>query len=217
MVAQEHALIGLGANLGDPRAAFRAALRGLACQAGITVLRVSSLHASRPVDADGPDYLNAVALLAVRLSPLALLEALQAQEGAAGRTRAYRNAPRTLDLDLILYGTVQLHTPRLTLPHPRAHGRRFVLEPAHEVWPDALLPGHGPLAVLLLAVADQDVRRLVEEPPWYGTGGWMDSPMEDQTDGPGDGRADSRADGRADGPVGGLNDGPPGAPREGPA
>lgn len=171
MVILQQALIGLGANLGAPPAAFGAALRALARQPGIDVLRVSSLYVSRPLDADGPDYLNAVALLAVTLSPLALLDALQAQEQAAGRTRAYRNAPRVLDLDLILFGAVRLQTPRLTLPHPRAHLRRFVLEPAHEVWPDAVLPGQGALAALLPTVTDQAVSRLDAARPWFAPGG----------------------------------------------
>lgn len=100
---------------------------------------VSSLYGSAPVDAGGPDYLNAVAQLCTTLVPQALLAQLQAIEQAAGRERPYRNAPRTLDLDIRLYGDRVIDTPTLTVPHPRLHERAFVLYP----WPNWLLSGYG--------------------------------------------------------------------------
>jgi 2-amino-4-hydroxy-6-hydroxymethyldihydropteridine diphosphokinase len=96
---------------------------------------LSNAWRSAPVDAGGPDFLNAVAALDTALSPLELLDALQAIELAHGRERPYRNAPRTLDLDLLLYGDVTLATPRLTLPHPRLGERAFVLQPLLEIAP----------------------------------------------------------------------------------
>jgi len=134
------AWIGLGANLGDRTAALRTALAALAALPGTRLLRVSSLYRSAPVDAGGPDYLNAVAEVATQLPPHALLAALQAIEHAAGRERPYRNAPRTLDLDILLYGDEQLATATLTLPHPRLHERAFVLLPLAELAPERVLP-----------------------------------------------------------------------------
>jgi len=140
-VAQEtRAWIGLGANLGAREAALRGALAGMAALPGTRVLRVSSLYRSAPVDAGGPDYLNAVAEIATTLAPLALLHALQALEQAAGRERPYRNAPRTLDLDILFYGDVRLESTALTLPHPRLHERAFVLLPLAELAPERVAP-----------------------------------------------------------------------------
>jgi 2-amino-4-hydroxy-6-hydroxymethyldihydropteridine diphosphokinase len=140
-VAQEtRAWIGLGANLGAREAALRGALAGMAALPGTRVLRVSSLYRSAPVDAGGPDYLNAVAEIATTLPPLALLHALQALEQAAGRERPYRNAPRTLDLDILFYGDVRLESTALTLPHPRLHERAFVLLPLAELAPERVAP-----------------------------------------------------------------------------
>ena len=130
-----HAWVGLGANLGDAAAALRQALQALAHTPGICLLRTSSLYRSAPVDAHGPDYLNAVAEIATTLSPHDLLAALQALEHAAGRERPYRNAPRTLDLDLLLYGDECVTTPDLTVPHPRMFERAFVLRPLAELAP----------------------------------------------------------------------------------
>ena len=129
------AWIGLGANLGEPEAALRNALAGIGALPGTRVLRVSSLYLSAPVNAGGPDYLNAVAEITTTLVPLALLEALQTLEQAAGRERPYRNAPRTLDLDILLYGDLRLATTILTLPHPRMRERAFVLLPLAELEP----------------------------------------------------------------------------------
>jgi len=127
------AYIGLGANLGDTHATLTAALAKLAATPGVTACEASSFYRSAPVDADGPDYINAVARLSTTLTPLALLDALQALEHQHGRLRPWRNAPRTLDLDLLLYDALTMTHPRLTLPHPRAHERAFVLVPLLEV------------------------------------------------------------------------------------
>ena len=151
--------IGLGANLGDAAAAVQAALQGLAQLPGTTLVAQSGLYVSAPVDAQGPEFMNAVAPLRTQLQPLQLLAALQGLEAAAGRQRPYRNAPRTLDLDILLYGDTARQTPQLTLPHPRMHLRRFVLWPLFELAPQLHLPGLGPLQPLLQAVADQAVSR----------------------------------------------------------
>jgi 2-amino-4-hydroxy-6-hydroxymethyldihydropteridine diphosphokinase len=152
--------IGLGANLGDAPATLQAALRALAALPGCRLLAVSSLYGSAPVDAEGPDFINAVAVLHTQLAPLDLLDALQAIEQRFGRQRPYPNAPRTLDLDLLLAGDTVLQTARLTVPHPRLHQRAFVLQPLLELAPDLCAPGLGPLAAHLSATAGQRVQRL---------------------------------------------------------
>jgi 2-amino-4-hydroxy-6-hydroxymethyldihydropteridine diphosphokinase len=134
------AFVGLGANLGELETALRKALAGIGALPGTRVLRVSSLYRSAPFEAGGPDYLNAVAETATSLGPLALLQHLQALERAAGRERPYRNAPRTLDLDILLYGDLRLDTAALTVPHPRMHERAFVLLPLAELAPQRVLP-----------------------------------------------------------------------------
>lgn len=140
------AYIGLGANLGAdlPATLTQAALR-LAALPGTRVAALSSVWRSAPVDAGGPDFLNAVVALDTSLQPLELLDALQAIEQAHGRERPYRNAPRTLDLDLLIYGDLTLQTPRLTLPHPRLGERAFVLRPLLEIAPELvhLAAGEG--------------------------------------------------------------------------
>jgi 2-amino-4-hydroxy-6-hydroxymethyldihydropteridine diphosphokinase len=128
------ACIGLGANLGDAAAALDAACAALAALPDTAWVMASGRWKSRPVESSGPDYLNAVACVRTRLSPEALLDALQAIELAHGRERPYRNAPRTLDLDLLLHGDLQRQTARLTLPHPRLTERAFVLLPLLQVW-----------------------------------------------------------------------------------
>lgn len=131
------AYIGLGANLGaDLAHTLTDAARRLAALPDTTLVAASSVWRSAPVDASGPDFLNAVVALDTGLAPLALLDALQAIEQAHGRERPYRNAPRTLDLDLLLYDAVAFDTPRLTLPHPRLGERAFVLRPLLEIAPE---------------------------------------------------------------------------------
>jgi 2-amino-4-hydroxy-6-hydroxymethyldihydropteridine diphosphokinase len=154
------AYIGLGANLGDAGAAVRAAAQAMAALPGTQLLALSSLYRSAPVDAQGPDFINAVAQIQTRLAPLSLLAALQNLETGAGRERPYRNAPRTLDLDILLYGDVRSPSAQLTLPHPRLQLRRFVLWPLFELAPQLQVPGLAPLPVLLAAVAGQAVERL---------------------------------------------------------
>ena len=152
--------VGLGANLGDAHATLSAALAALANLPGTTVLRHSSVYRTAPVDADGPDYLNAVAELRTTLAPLALLDALQALELAHGRQRPYRNAPRTLDMDVLLWAQAQIQHPRLSVPHPRLAERAFVLLPLAELAPQLLIPGQPALPMLLAQVAHQRIERL---------------------------------------------------------
>lgn len=153
------AYVGLGANLGDAAGTVRRAAAELAATPGISGLRLSPLYGTAPVDSSGPDYINAVASLHATLSPLDLLAALQAIEYHHGRERPYRNAPRTLDLDLLLYGDRAIDLPGLTVPHPRMHMRAFVLQPLMDLAPGLAL-AQGELAVLLARCAGQDIRRL---------------------------------------------------------
>ncbi len=126
------------------------------------LVAASSLYRSQPIDAGGDDYLNAVVRLDTGLDAEALLAELQTIEQRHGRERSYRNAPRTLDLDLLLFGSLVLETPTLTLPHPRLHLRAFVLLPLLEVAPDVRIPGCAGTAGLLEAVASQRIERLAD-------------------------------------------------------
>jgi len=157
MVEPVMAWIGLGANLGDACSALRMAVQALDTLPDAQVLRVSALYRSAPVDACGPDFLNAVAALSTTLAPLPLLYALQAIENAAGRQRPWRNAPRTLDLDLLLYGDEQIESAELTLPHPRMYERAFVLLPLTELAPEWVSPAQR------AAVAGQRIERVEED------------------------------------------------------
>jgi len=170
---RETVAIGLGANLGDARATLAWAVQQLAAHPAVQLQRVSSLYRTRPVDAEGPDYVNAVVLLTTSLDPQALLGLLQELEEQAGRERPYRNAPRTLDLDLLLYGQRKLNTQELTLPHPRLHKRRFVLEPLAEVAPQLHVPGWSGVLSLCAALraraeADQAVECIGDAQAWRG-------------------------------------------------
>lgn len=151
--------VGLGANLGDRGEALLQALHAMAVLPQTQLLAVSSLYSSAPVDATGPDYLNAVAAVQTQQSPQDFLQALQTIELAAGRERPYRNAPRTLDLDILLWGDAQLDAPALTVPHPRMHERAFVLQPLAQL--DASLV----TAEQLAAVADQRIA-VAQAPDW---------------------------------------------------
>jgi 2-amino-4-hydroxy-6-hydroxymethyldihydropteridine diphosphokinase len=139
-LAGERVFVGLGANLGDAVTTVRAAFDALDQLPGTRCVARSSLYRSAPVDGDGPDYINAVAELRTQQPPAALLESLQAIEQRFGRERPYRNAPRTLDLDLLLYGQRRIDTPTLVVPHPRLAERAFVLLPLAEIAPDLALP-----------------------------------------------------------------------------
>ncbi len=134
--AEVTAFVALGANLGDPAQALREALQRLSEAPGVRLVRASSLYRTAPIDSSGPDYLNAVAEIATTLTAPDLLTTLQAIEQGAGRERPYRNAPRTLDLDLLLYGSARIHSPTLTVPHPRMGERAFVLVPLSEIAPE---------------------------------------------------------------------------------
>ena len=151
----QRAYIGLGANLGDARATLEAACAALAALPGSRWLRRSAWYRSAPVDAGGPDFLNAVVEIDSSLAPLALLDALQAIELQHGRERPYRNAPRTLDLDLLMLGELSMHSERLTLPHPRVAERAFVLLPLLELLPALQWPGVPDLPACARALAQQ--------------------------------------------------------------
>ncbi len=153
------AYVGLGANLGDARQALQQAAHQLASADGIGELRLSPLYRTAPVESSGPDYINAVASLRTRLAPHELLDVLQHIERLHGRERPYRNAPRTLDLDLLLYGGQRIDTPRLTVPHPRMHLRAFVLRPLLDLAPEMRLQGKS-LPELLKACTDQALQAL---------------------------------------------------------
>jgi len=159
MKAPVRAYVGLGANLGDAAGTLRTVLGELAATPGILGCRASGFYRTAPVDAGGPDFINAVAALDTTLAPLALLDVLQALEARHGRQRPYRNAPRTLDLDLLMHGDTAMQTERLTLPHPRMHQRAFVLAPLRELTP-ALVLAQGPVHTLLAALNDQPIERL---------------------------------------------------------
>jgi 2-amino-4-hydroxy-6-hydroxymethyldihydropteridine diphosphokinase len=130
------AFVALGANLGDARATLERAMNTLDGLPSTRVAARSSLYRSAPVDAEGPDFINAVVALETALGPEALLLELQRVENEEGRERSHRNAPRTLDLDLLLHGDARLRTTVLTLPHPRMGERAFVLRPLAEIAPD---------------------------------------------------------------------------------
>lgn len=152
------ATVGLGANLNDPVSQVEYALAELDRLPGTRLVARSSLYASAPVGyVDQPDFINAVAQLETTLAPRALLAALLDVEHRHGRERSFRNAPRTLDLDLLLYGAAHFHEDGLTLPHPRMHERGFVLLPLLEIAPDVVIPGRGHAAAWLAACAGQGV------------------------------------------------------------
>jgi 2-amino-4-hydroxy-6-hydroxymethyldihydropteridine diphosphokinase len=155
------AYIGLGANLGDARQTIAAAIDKLSRSRGILTLKQAPLYSSDPVDAQGPVFINTVVGVDTTLDPLPLLDLLQAIEQEHGRQRPYRNAPRTLDLDLLLYGTLTIETPRLSVPHPRMHQRAFVLRPLQDLAPNLQL-SQGSFSTLLADCQDQTLQRLVD-------------------------------------------------------
>ncbi len=150
------AYVGLGSNLNAPRERILAAFEALGALPETRVVGRSSLYRSAPQGhAQQPDFVNAVAKLETALAPTALLAALHEIEKRHGRDRPYRNAPRTLDLDLLLYGTEPIVSAELTVPHPRMHQRAFVLKPLLELDPQAQIPGRGRAQALLERCADQ--------------------------------------------------------------
>lgn len=155
------AVVAIGANLAEPARQVEEAFLDLARLPSTRVVARSSLYRTAPVGAPGqPDYVNACALLETSLAPRALLEALLAIERDHGRVRDIPNGARTLDLDIVLYGSAVIAEPGLAIPHPRAHERAFVLAPLADVWPDARIPGHGDVATLLAAAAGQRIERI---------------------------------------------------------
>ena len=148
------AYIALGANLGDAQASVLTAMKTVAALPDTRLLRASSLYRSSPYEANGPDFINAVIAVQTRLDGRELLLKLQQIENDAGRLRPYKNAPRTLDLDILLYETAIIDTPDLQVPHPRMFERAFVLVPLAEIAPDKVTTAQ------LAAVADQRVDRL---------------------------------------------------------
>ena len=156
----EDAFIALGSNLGDRGAEIERALAEIAALPGTQLFARSSQYESAPLQAGGGDYRNAVAQVRTTLAPLALLHALLAIEARHGRVRHFLNAPRTLDLDLLLHGTAGIVSEALTLPHPRLHERAFVLAPLAEIAPGLVVPGHGRVEDLLRGVAAQRIAKL---------------------------------------------------------
>jgi len=159
--ASTKAFIGLGANLGDPEAQVRRAFAALTELPGTRLLAASSLYRSAPVGYTvQPDFVNAVAQIETRLGAEALLRELLATEARFGRVREFPNAPRTLDLDLLLYGDRVIAEPGLVVPHPRMHERAFVLAPLAEIAPDTVIPGKGRAGALLAACVDQKMEKI---------------------------------------------------------
>lgn len=155
------AYIGLGANLGKPQESLLAAITALSTLPATMVTNRSSLYQTKPMDADGDDYINAVVELQTHLPPTELLTSLQYIEQQFGRVRSYQNAPRTLDCDLLLYDQQVLHTPTLIIPHPRMHQRAFVLIPLLEIAPKMHIPNIGAAQSLLAEVSHQHIQKIV--------------------------------------------------------
>ena len=148
------ATIGLGANLGDARQAVQEAMQTIAAFDYCQLHAASPLYRSAPVDSSGPDYFNAVLQISTRLSAPDLLARLHQLERGAGRQRPYRNAPRTLDLDILLYGAARIDSPTLTVPHPRMRQRAFVLRPLADIAPTLVS------AQELQALAEQVIEKI---------------------------------------------------------
>ena len=150
----KQAFIALGSNLADPVKQVNNALAALENIARTQLVKKSSLYRTAPIDCppgneNAPDFINAVAEISTKLTALELLEALFSIENAYGRERPYRNAPRILDCDLLLYENTILNTEKLTLPHPRMHQRGFVLLPLFEIAPQLSIPNHGKISELI--------------------------------------------------------------------
>jgi 2-amino-4-hydroxy-6-hydroxymethyldihydropteridine diphosphokinase len=159
------AYIGVGANIGNPAEQVRRAIDELASLPRTRLERVSSLYRTAPVGfIDQPDFVNAVAKVDTALAPRELLEALLDLENRHGRVREFPNGPRTLDLDILLYGDVQLREPGLIVPHPRMHERAFAIVPLAEIAPDTVVPGRGRVDDLLRSVDLSAVSKLEAAP-----------------------------------------------------
>ena len=154
------AFIGIGSNLGDAAGNVKRAMLRLGALKDTTLTGQSSLFRTAPVDAAGDDYVNAVARLETRLPADRLLTALQAVEQDFGRERPYPNAPRTLDLDILLYAQQQIRSPSLTVPHPRLTQRAFALIPLLQIDPLVAIPGKGSAHQFVPGVADQAIQKI---------------------------------------------------------
>lgn len=155
------AYIGIGSNLGNALQNARNAIDFLQKIPETSLDASSSFYKTAPVDACGDDYVNAVIRLKTALEPDKLLKELWKIENLLGRERPFRNAPRTLDLDILLYDTDFIQTEHLTVPHPRMTERAFVLVPLHEIAPELRIPGKDPLAMLISRLADQKIHRMI--------------------------------------------------------
>jgi 2-amino-4-hydroxy-6-hydroxymethyldihydropteridine diphosphokinase len=156
------AFVGIGSNLGSSTQTVRSAFAELDALPHTRVVRQSSLYRSAPVGYDAqPDFVNAVAQLETALPAERLLMELQAIEKRHGRERSFANAPRTLDLDILMFGNLKTATPNLTLPHPRMHERAFVLRPLYEVAPHASIPGMGKVEEFVLQTQAQKVEKIL--------------------------------------------------------
>ena len=164
LLRQVRAYVGLGANLGDAVGALQSAISALEQIPATRVSTVSSLYRTQPIASSGPDYVNAVAELTTALTAPELLAHLQAIEQRAGRERPYRNAPRTLDLDLLLYGSARIDSPTLCVPHPRMMQRAFVLKPLVEIATSLVSTAQ------LGSVANQQIQRIADPPHLHNTG-----------------------------------------------
>jgi 2-amino-4-hydroxy-6-hydroxymethyldihydropteridine diphosphokinase len=155
------AFVGLGSNLADPVFQVSHALDALDKLPQTSVVRRSALYSSAPVGyLEQPDFINAVAQVETELAPRALLDALLALEHECGRTREFRNSPRTLDLDVLLYDDLVHHEHGLTIPHPQMHLRAFVLQPLLEIAPDCVIPGIGKASDMARQCADQKLEKI---------------------------------------------------------
>jgi 2-amino-4-hydroxy-6-hydroxymethyldihydropteridine diphosphokinase len=144
------AFVGIGSNLGDREGQLRSARKLLAAENGVEVVAVSRLRDTEPVGpVEQPRFLNGAVQLITELTPRELLDRLLAIEQRLGRVRTERFGPRTVDLDLLVYGDEVVDEPGLTVPHPRLHERRFALEPLAELKPELVIPGRGPVSALL--------------------------------------------------------------------
>jgi 2-amino-4-hydroxy-6-hydroxymethyldihydropteridine diphosphokinase len=158
------AFIGMGSNLERPVRQLASAIEAILEIPDVSLKKVSSFYETAPVGIiDQPNFVNAVAEIETTLMPGALLKQLLNIEAAHARVRTTRNGPRTLDLDILLYGDVEIRDDVLTIPHPRMHERAFVLVPLAEIAPDVQIPGHGSVARLLSKLDTKEVKRMGEE------------------------------------------------------
>lgn len=163
MPSTHFAVIALGSNLAEPARQVRAALSALEAHPQIQIEKTSSLYVTAPVGYDNqPDFVNAVCSVRTSLDGVSLLAVLNRIEADFWRERTFRNAPRTLDLDIIDFDGISSNDPHLTLPHPRAHERSFVMKPLAEILPDFVLGGHGRAADLAAALGEEGIRLLEE-------------------------------------------------------